>query len=78
MLLIVGLRNNRCRETVANALESVRGVRYVQVNLYRATGIVIHDDACRPAALIRAVKVAGYGASIMSPNRARPRAEEGT
>jgi len=63
VLLIAGMKNNGCREIVAGALQIVRGVRDVHVNLYRAKAIVTHELHCDAADLIDALKNAGYGAS---------------
>lgn len=65
VLLIAGMRGNRCREKIAAALESVAGVKDVAVNLYRAQVTIKHDPLCDSAELIQAVLEAGYGASLI-------------
>lgn len=64
VLLIAGMRDNRCREIVMRALEIIEGVREVDVNMFRARATVAHDAACDPTELVRAVARAGYGAAI--------------
>lgn len=68
LLLIVGMRDNRCRERVAEALEKVIGVKDVHVNLYRARAEINHDAQCGAEDLIAAVTRAGYGASLHTHN----------
>ena len=63
-LLISGMRGNGCREQVTGVLESVAGVRSVDVSLYRARASIFHDQRCDSADLIRAVLEAGYRASL--------------
>ena len=65
VLLLVGMRDHRCRERIAHALGSVAGVREVDVNLYRALATVVHGPPCGAAALLRAVRGTGYGAALV-------------
>lgn len=67
VLLISGMRDSVCRERVVNALESVGGVREVLVSLFRARATIVHEAACDPADLVRAVVRRGYGASRDAP-----------
>lgn len=60
VLLIAGMRDNRCREHVAHALERVEGVQQVSVDLFRARSVILHEPPCSARDLIRAVAVAGY------------------
>ncbi len=62
VLLVQGMKDNRCRETVAEALEAVEGVSEVEVNLYRGRAVVVHALTCDPEDLARAVKDLGYWA----------------
>lgn len=62
-LLIYGMRANACRERVAEALRAIEGVGDVDVNLYRARAVVVHDALCTPARLAAAVTRAGFGAA---------------
>lgn len=62
--LISGMKDSRCRQLVTDAVEAHPGVREVYVNLYRARAMVTHDDACTPEDLIRAIALAGYGATV--------------
>lgn len=62
VLLLYGMRENRCRDLVAGALEAVAGVIEVDVNLFRARATVIHHSGCLPGALIQAVGRIGYEA----------------
>lgn len=72
VLLIVGMKDNGCREIVVEALEIVRGVKEVHVNLYRGHAIISHEPHCEAADLIAAVERAGYGASLSSGAIAQP------
>lgn len=65
-LLIVGMKCNRCRELVAEALEVVTGVNEVHVDLYRGQAMIGHGPQCVPQDLAAAVERAGYGASCVS------------
>ncbi len=68
-LLITGMRDNACREAVAEALLAVRGVTEVHVNLYRASATIIHLPPCVPADLTAAVGRAGFGAMLVPNGR---------
>lgn len=64
VLLIVGMKDNGCREIVAEAFESVNGVKEVHVSLCRASATIIHETQCAAADLIAAVGQTGYGAAL--------------
>ncbi|MCL4209449.1 MAG: heavy-metal-associated domain-containing protein [Phycisphaeraceae bacterium] len=68
-ILIGGMRDNRCRERLTEALERVRGVHHVEVSLYRGRAIVSHDASCTGEALRRVIEEAGYNASINGKSR---------
>src|SRR5262249_12564937 len=72
VLTIMGMRDNACRERIAEVLEAVPGVRDVDVNLHRARATVLHEPPCTLEALLGAVVRAGYGASLSGtgPERA--------
>ena len=72
MLLISGMRGNGCREEIVSVLESLAGVKKVDVNFYRAQAIIIHDQRCEAAELIRSVLQAGYGASLTGEGSGAP------
>lgn len=63
-LLLTGMRSNSCREAIAEALKRVNGVRDVAVSLMRARAVVLCEPTCRTVELIKAVKAAGYGATL--------------
>lgn len=63
VLNVLGMRNNSCRERVADALGRVQGVKEATVSLIRARAIVVHEPTCEPAELVRAVQSAGYVAT---------------
>jgi copper chaperone CopZ len=67
VLLIAGMRDNRCRERIAAILSGLAGVKETFVNLHRASATVAHDPACDPMTLARAVAVAGYRATPAQP-----------
>ena len=64
VLLVAGMKNSACRAVVAAALEAVRGVLDVDVNLIRARATVSHGAGCETADLVGAVRRAGYGAAV--------------
>lgn len=63
-LLISGMRDNACRERVADALRRVEGVVDVSVSLLRARAIVLHTASCDKEWLVRAVSAAGYQSTL--------------
>jgi copper chaperone CopZ len=64
VLLVIGMRNNECRERICNALRQVQGVKDVNVSLIRAQAMVLYEPPCEAAALTDAVVAAGYGATV--------------
>ncbi|MBY0308537.1 MAG: heavy-metal-associated domain-containing protein [Phycisphaerales bacterium] len=86
--LLYGCQCNACCDRIEQALRRVRGVRNVEVNLYKATATVEHSESCEPRQLVEAVEHTGYLASIVEPPRppavppadpaAPPRANGGT
>lgn len=62
--MISGMRDNRSREQVLEALEQVAGLKEAEVNLFRARAIVLHAPPCTVAQLVQAVVQAGYGATL--------------
>ena len=62
-LLVIGMKDNGCRERVIEALSSVEGVTEVMVSLLRARAMVWHEPSCLRGALIQAIERAGYGVS---------------
>jgi len=60
VLSIGGMRNNSCRESLADALMKVEGVKDVIVSLFRARAIVSYGPPCDLGALVEAVKGAGF------------------
>jgi copper chaperone CopZ len=67
VLLIMGMRDNACRERIAAALEAVVGVMDVDVNLHRARAAILHERCCSSDELVRTVVKAGYEAAPMRP-----------
>lgn len=63
-ILIGGMRDNRCRERLTEALERVTGVRHAEVSLYRGRAIVSHDARCTLSSLLRTIEEAGYTAKL--------------
>ena len=76
-LAIMGMRDNACRERIAEVLEAVPGVRDVDVNLHRARATIVHERSSTLDALLGAVVRAGYGASLngAEPDRAGTRVD---
>jgi copper chaperone CopZ len=64
IVLVSGMRDNACRERIADALARVRGVRDVEVSLMRGRAVVCHDGQCKTDELVLAVKRSGYSASL--------------
>ena len=64
-MLVSGMRDNACRERIAELLETVPGVREVSVNLYRARAIVVHEAGCDPNRLVQAIEKTGCSAAVV-------------
>jgi copper chaperone CopZ len=64
VLLLTGMRSNVCRERLAEALAGVTGVADVNVSLMRARATIVYQAPCCEAALIDAVRAAGYIATV--------------
>lgn len=64
VLDVFGMKNNSCRECVAEALGRVEGALHVSVSLIRARAVIAYMPPCDPAALVRAVEDAGYSAMM--------------
>lgn len=69
VLVIMGMRDNACRERVSEVLGQVKGVRNVTVSLIRARAIVEHERPCEPSELISVMVKAGYGAALDGADR---------
>jgi copper chaperone CopZ len=69
VLMIMGMRDNSCRERVSDALGAVKGALSVNVSLIRARAVIEHTAPCEPAQLVWAVVNAGYGAALDGPPR---------
>lgn len=67
--VLYGCQCNACCERIERALRRLKGVRNVEVNLYKATATVEHDESCEPRHLVEAVEHIGYLASIVGPAR---------
>jgi copper chaperone CopZ len=80
VLRIAGMHGNTCREKITAALESVAGVKDVDVNLYRAQAVVIHEPPCKAAELPKTIAACGYAAEpIGNPDKdSGKRHSEGT
>jgi copper chaperone CopZ len=70
-LVIMGMRDYRCRDRIVEALEAIAGVRNTDVNLHRALAVVVYRDPCSLEDLIGAVIRAGYNASLAGGWRER-------
>lgn len=64
LLMIMGMRNNSCRERVTEVLARVAGVKDVNVSLLRALATVLYESPCDPEQLVLVVVNAGYGAVL--------------
>lgn len=64
VLLLVGMRDNSCRERVLEALRGVAGVKEAHVSLIRAQAVVLCEPPCSESALVEAVSAEGYGATV--------------
>lgn len=69
LLVIMGMRDNSCRERVSEVLGNVKGVRNVNVSLIRARAVVEHEAPCVAADLVWAVVNAGYDAALDGSGR---------
>ena len=64
VLMIIGMRDNSCRERLVDVLEKLDGVTDVQISLMRARAVVTHQPSCDPADLVWAIVNAGFGAAL--------------
>lgn len=67
VLMLYGVWNEEAREVVSRALNEVSGVKEVQVNMYRAEAVIVHDGRCSPGAFVAAVSAAGFQAQAIQP-----------
>ncbi|MGD9789194.1 MAG: heavy metal-associated domain-containing protein [Phycisphaerales bacterium] len=70
--LLYGCQCNACCDRVERALRGVKGVRSVEVNLYKATATVEHDESCPCDELIAAIERIGFLAEIETTTPHRP------
>lgn len=70
--LLYGCQCNACCDRIERALRGVKGVRSVEVNLYKATATLEHDDSCSGQDLIAAIERIGYLAEIEVINHCSP------
>src|SRR5437899_6734391 len=76
-LVVTGMTCASCVASVEDALRGVSGVRSADVNLATERARVDLDPArADDAALVRAVERAGYGALVLSTDRAERAATE--
>ena len=71
---VTGMSCAACSAHVDKAVSRVEGVERVQVNLLSGSMTVSFDAPADPAAIIRAVEEAGYGASLPGAKDAKPAA----
>ena len=64
VVYVIGMRDNACRERIADALGQVAGVADVEVSLIRGRAVVCHDTTCRARELVQAVRRSGFSASL--------------
>lgn len=62
--LLYGCQCNACCDRIERALRRVKGVKTVEVNLYKATATVEHDESCLCADLIAAIERIGFLAEV--------------
>lgn len=62
--LLYGCRCNATCGRIERALRRVKGVRDVEVSLYKATATVEHDEVCQCEDLIAAIERVGYLAEV--------------
>ncbi len=67
--LLYGCQCNGCCDRIERALRRVKGVGSVEVNLYRATATVEHDELCLCEDLIAAIERIGFLAEIHATDR---------
>lgn len=66
-VVIMGMRDNACRERILDAIRRVDGVSEVSVSLIRAKATIDYTEPCAPAALVWAIVSAGFGAVLAAP-----------
>ncbi|MBX9737489.1 MAG: heavy-metal-associated domain-containing protein [Phycisphaerales bacterium] len=62
--LLYGCQCNACCDRIERALRRVKGVGSVELNLYKATATVEHDESCLCDDLIAAIERIGFLAEI--------------
>ncbi len=75
-LVVTGMTCASCVASVEDALRGVTGVRGADVNLATERARVEVDPGADDAALVRAIERAGYGALVLSADRAERAATE--
>lgn len=73
VLAVMGMRDNACRERLADALTGLEGVEDVDVSLHQARAVIVYREPCVLEALLGAVVRAGFGAALGEPASASPR-----
>jgi copper chaperone CopZ len=70
--LLYGCQCHACCDRIERALLGVKGVRSVEVNLYKATATVEHDESSPCEDLIAAIERIGFLAEIETTTPRRP------
>jgi copper chaperone CopZ len=69
VLMIAGMRDNACRQKIAEALESMPGVQDVDVSLHRSRATIVHEPPCVTAKLMLTIERSGYAAEQVVEGR---------
>ena len=64
--LIFGMRSDRCREVLTNAVRAIEGVHDARVSLLHARAQVWYRPPCTSADVAWAIIAAGYGIVLAS------------
>lgn len=70
--VLFGCQCLACCDRIERALRRVKGVHRVDVNLYKATATVMHDETCPCEDLIAAIERIGYVARIQASDHKPP------
>lgn len=69
VLMLFGVSTEEARGKVVRALNTVPGVKEIQVSTYRAEARILHDGRCTPRVLEEAARGVGFTAQWVGAHR---------
>lgn len=70
IFVVLGMRDNRCRELLLRVLRQIEGVREAAVSLAQARAMISHEASCAQATLAWAILSHGYGVVLTNSREA--------